>query len=411
MIDIKDLKINPEKYKKATRVKNLDEKLVDEVLNLDEKRLDLIKKVEKLRARRNKVAKLPPEKARKEGTEIKQALKKIEPELKLVEEEFEIAVRKIPNLPAEDVKVGKGEKENEIIRTWGEKRNFDFEPKAHWEIGETLGIIDTKRGSKVSGSRFFYLVDDGFLLQRALENFVIEMLIKEGFIPLMPPVLIKKDSMEGMGYMEHEGGEDMYVLEKDRLVLVGTSEQSIGPMHGGEVFKKSDLPKRYMGYSNCFRREAGSYGKDTRGAFRVHQFQKIEMFSFVTPDKGDSEHEYMLSLEEKLLQKLEIPYQVSKMVSGDLGFPAARKYDLEGWFPCEKKYRELTSTSTTTNFQSRRLNIKYQEGSGTEFVHMLNGTALSQRPILAIFENFQRKDGSVEVPKVLQEWMGKKVIK
>ncbi|MEJ2441729.1 MAG: serine--tRNA ligase [Patescibacteria group bacterium] len=293
------------------------------------------------------------------------------------------------------------------MKSWGEPRKFDFKPKSHWELGENLGIIDTERGSKVSGSRFFYLKKDGVSLELALIRYGYETLLKEGFIPVVPPVLIKEECMREMGYMEHGGADDMYILDKDNLILVGTSEQSIGPMHKVEVFKADELPLRYLGISSCFRREAGSSGKDTKGAFRVHQFNKVEMFSFVAPEKGDEEHEYLLSLEEKFLQGLGIPYQVSKMCSGDLGSPAARKYDLEAWFPGEDKYRELTSTSTTTDFQARRLNIKYQDKGKTNFVHMLNGTVFSQRPILAILENYQEKDGSIKVPEVLQKWMGK----
>jgi seryl-tRNA synthetase len=219
--------------------------------------------------------------------------------------------------------------------------------------------------------------------------------------------------MKGLGYMENGGDEDMYILDKDDLVLVGTSEQSIVAMHKDEVLQSKNLPLRYVGFSTCFRREAGSYGKDTRGILRAHQFDKIEMVSYVEEGKDDLEHDYLLSLEEKLLQALEIPYQVVKMCSGDLGYPAARKYDLEAWIPSENKYREVTSTSTTTDFQSRRLNIKYQDTEGGEkkFVNILNGTAFSTRPIIAILENYQMQDGSIAIPKVLQKLMGKSVIK
>ena len=250
------------------------------------------------------------------------------------------------------------------------------------------------------------------MLEFALVRLALETLIKEGFTPVIPPVMIKLDSMQGMGYLEHGGVDNMFVLEKDSLVLVGTSEQSIGPMHMNEVLDVKTLPRRYVGFSTCFRREAGSYGKDTRGILRVHQFDKVEMFSFTRPEDGDAEHEFLLSLEEKLMQNLELPYQVTKMCSGDLGDPAARKYDINAWFPSENCYRETHSTSTTTDFQSRRLNIKYRKKDGTSaFVHMLNGTAFSQRPILAILENYQQEDGSVRVPEVLQEFVGKDIIK
>ncbi|MEJ2347814.1 MAG: serine--tRNA ligase [Patescibacteria group bacterium] len=404
MLDIQFIRENSEKVKKGVKAKQLDVKIVDKVLELDEKRRSLLAEVEELRAERNKAAK---EQDKEKGAELKTKLQKVEPELKEIEESFEKAVYEIPNLPADDVKAGKDEGENEILKSWGEPRKFDFKPKSHWELGENLGIIDTERGSKVSGSRFFYLKKDGVSLELALIRYGYETLLKEGFIPVVPPVLIKEECMREMGYMEHGGADDMYILDKDNLILVGTSEQSIGPMHKDEIFKADELPLRYLGISSCFRREAGSSGKDTKGAFRVHQFNKVEMFSFVAPEKGDEEHEYLLSLEEKFLQGLGIPYQVSKMCSGDLGSPAARKYDLEAWFPGEDKYRELTSTSTTTDFQARRLNIKYQDKGKTNFVHMLNGTVFSQRPILAILENYQEKDGSIKVPEVLQKWMGK----
>jgi len=404
MVDINIIRENPEEIKKAVADKQLDVSVVDKLLETDRKRRELIQKVEDLRKRRNLAAK---ETNIEEGKRIKLDLKAIEPELAKVEEEFNTLINQIPNPAATDVMVGKNDTENEIIRTWGEPRKVDFKPKNHWELGESLGIIDTERASKVSGSRFFYLLGDGVLLDQAMVQYGRELLIKEGFTPVIPPVLIKKESMKAMGYMEHGGEEDMFVLDKDGLILVATSEQSIGPMHMNETFSGNDLPKRYVGYSTCFRREAGSYGQDTKGAFRVHQFNKVEMFSFTKPEDGDEEHEFMLSIEEKLLQGLGIPYEVSKMVTGDLGLPAARKYDLNGWFPGQGKYRELTSTSITTDFQARRLNIKYQEKGESNYVHMLNGTVFSQRPILAILENYQQKDGSVLVPEVLQKYMGK----
>jgi seryl-tRNA synthetase len=416
MIDISLLRKDPEKYKKASRNKGTNPDVVDEVIRFDNERRNLIGKVEKLRGERNQlteqVKKTQEQKEKdlliEQVREIKKKLNDIEPQLKRVEDSFQDLLSRIPNLPADDVKVGKDESENEILRKWGEPRKFSFTPKDHVELGETLDIIDMKRAAEVSGARFYYLKGDGALLEWALLQFAIETLVKEGFTPIIPPVLIKRDSMKGMGYLEHGGEEDMFVFGKDDLILVGTSEQSIGPMHKDEVFNKKDLPVRYVGFSPCFRREAGSYGKDTRGIIRVHQFDKVEMFSFTTPEESDREHEYLLSLEEKLFQALELPYQVVKMCSGDLGAPAARKYDLEAWIPTQQKYREVTSTSTTTDFQSRRLNIKFRDGNTVNYVHMLNGTAFSMtRPIAAILENYQNEDGTVAVPKALQKYMGK----
>jgi seryl-tRNA synthetase len=416
MIDINQLRKDPDLFRKSTQSKGINPDTVDAVLRFDEERRKLIQQSEKLRGERNEITeKLKGSRDQElidKSKEIKKHLADIEPQLKKAEENFQEMVRRIPNPPLPDVKTGKDESENEVVRIWGKIRKFDFTPKDHLELGEALDIIDVKRATKVSGARFYYLKGDGALLEWALLQLAIETLTKEGFTPVIPPVLIKKESMGGMGYLEHGGEEDMFVLDRDGLVLVGTSEQSIGPMYKDEVLDKKKSPLRYFGYSACFRREAGSYGKDTRGIIRVHQFNKVEMFSFTTPDESDKEHEYLLSLEEKLLQALEIPYQVIKMCSGDLGTTAARKYDLEGWIPTQNKYRELTSTSTTTDFQSRGLNIKYRDGQTVEYTHLLNGTAFSMgRPIVAILENYQQKDGTVKIPKVLQKWMGKESIK
>jgi seryl-tRNA synthetase len=333
-----------------------------------------------------------------------------------------LALLQIPNLPADDVKSGKDEGDNEVVRKWspspmapedrgGEPAQFDFKPKDHLDIGESLGILDVKHASKVSGSRFAYLKGDAVLLEFALVRFALEKLTQRGFIPIIPPVLIKKEAMQGMGYFEHGGMDDMYILDQDSLVLVGTSEQSIGPMYRDETFNAKDLPLRYAGFSTCFRREAGSYGKDTKGILRVHQFDKVEMFSFTRPEDGDKEHNLLLKIEEELMQALGIPYRVVKMCSGDLGAPAARKFDLEAWMPGQGKYREVTSTSTTTDFQSRRLNIRYKDGNESKYVHMLNGTAFAiGRTIIAILENYQQKDGTVRVPKVLKDYLGKDLL-
>lgn len=430
MLDISFIRDNTDKVKKGVVAKQLDVKLVDRVLELDAKRRELLGEVESLRAERNKVAKasgpegLRPggEKNIEKGKQVKAALQEKEPELKKLATEYENALYTIPNLPAGDVKEGKNENDNEIVRTWspspmasedrgGEPTHFDFKPKDHSDLGEALGILDVKRAAKVSGARFAYMKGDAVLLEFALIRFALERLIKVGFVPVIPPVIIKKESMQGMGYFEHGGEEDMYLLEKDNLVLVGTSEQSIGPMHIDEIFNAKDLPLRYVGFSTCFRREAGSYGKDTKGILRTHQFDKVEMFSFTRPEEGDKEHDYLLKMEEELLQALEIPYRVVKMCSGDLGTPAARKYDLEAWMPGQGKYREVTSTSTTTDFQSRRLNIRVKVGNDTKYVHMLNGTAFAiGRTIIAILENYQEKDGSVRVPNVLTNYLGKDLL-
>lgn len=409
MLDIQFIRENKDEVKKATAAKQVDPEVVERLLDLDEKRRKLIPVVEELRKRRNEIAE--EGKASGEGRKVKEELKDKEPELKEVEEKYKRALFEIPNPPAPDVKVGKDESGNEVIKRHGDPRMFKFKVKDHLELGENLGIIDTESAAKVSGTRFGYIKGDAALLEMALVNFAFETLGKEGFTPVIPPVLIKTDMMRAMGYMEHGGIDQMYVFDKDNLVLVGTSEQSIGPMHAGEILKTENLPLRYMGFSSCFRKEAGTYGKDTRGILRVHQFDKVEMFSYTLPQDSDKEHDFLLSLEEKFLRALELPYQVVKMCSGDLGAPAARKYDLEAWIPSQEKYRELTSTSTCTDFQARRLNIRYKDGGKTGYVHMLNGTAFAiGRTIIAILENFQNEDGSVNIPKVLQKWMGKSKI-
>jgi seryl-tRNA synthetase len=403
MLDINFIKENQEKVKKGIKDKGYDVGLIEQFLKIDEARRDLIGKIEILRAERNKLGKDDIEKGRK----IKEELKKIEPDMVKTEESLKEILCQIPNPPAVDVPVGKDESENIEERKWGEIKKFDFQPKASFELGESLDIIDTKRGSKVSGTRFGYLKSEAALLEFALINFAFENLLKEGFIPIIPPAMISFDSMKGMGYLENGGQENMYVLDKDKMILVGTAEQSIGPMHKEETLTDKELPKRYVGFSSCFRREAGSYGKDTKGIFRVHQFNKVEMFSFTRIEDSDKEHEYLLSLEEKLMQQLELPYRVVKMCTGDLGHPAARKYDIEAWFPSENRYRETHSVSTCTDYQARRLNTRYRDKDNKiNFVHMLNGTAFSERPILAILENYQQKDGSVEIPKVLQKYTG-----
>lgn len=406
MLDIKFIRDHADLVKKGTADKQRDPKLVDQVLELDDKRRVLISQTEQLRSVRNKLTKEQIE----EGKKIKDQLKLTEPELKSLEEQLVAVLGRIPNPPAPDVKVGKNESENEVIRKWGEPRKFDFKPRDHVDLGVALGIIDIDRAAKVSGTRFDYLKGDAVLLEFALVDLAFKTLIKEGFTPIIPPVLIKTESMAGMGYLEYGGAENMYLLNEDGLILVGTSEQAIGPMHKDETLDGKILPLRYVGFSSCFRREAGSYGQDTRGILRVHQFDKVEMFSFTKPENSDKEHEYFLGLEEKLMQILEIPYQVVKMCTGDIGDPFVRKYDLEAWLPGQNRYREVTSTSNATDFQARRLNIKFKDGAKTEFVHMLNGTAFSGRPIIAILENYQNADGSVTIPRVLRSYIGKDTI-
>src|SRR4030043_570004 len=409
MLDINLIKENPEKVKQGIKKKGYDAKIIDRVLKIDETRRQLMAEVDKWRQARNKMKKSEKAKDQK----IKEMLRRLEPDLRAVEEEFQHLLMEIPNLPDDDVPEGKDESENVEVKKWGKLKKFSFKPKDYQQLGESLDLIDTKTASKVSGTRFGYLKNEAVQLEFALVQLALEILVKESFIPVIPPIMIKDEMMKGMGYLEHGGGDQAYHLEKDGLYLIGTAEQSLGPIHANEILNAKNLPLRYLGFSTCLRREAGTYGKDTKGIFRVHQFDKIEMFSFIKPQKDDDkkEHDYLLSLEEKLVRVLEIPYQVTQMCAGDLAHPQVRKYDVNCWFPAEKRYRETHSTSTCTDYQARRLNIRYREGSKTDFVHTLNGTAFAiGRMILAILENYQQEDGSVIIPKVLQKYTGFKKI-
>jgi len=280
------------------------------------------------------------------------------------------------------------------------------------EIAEKLDLIDIQRAAKVSGSRFGYLKREAALLEFALIKFGLDILTKQKFIPVLPPVMLKSEMARGTGYFEATDEKEAYFIPQDNLYLAGTAEQPLVAMHANEILDEKELPKRYIAFSTCFRREAGSYGKDTKGILRVHQFDKLEMISFCLPEKSKEEHNYFLSLEEKLMKALKLPYQVVNICTGDLGRPAAAKYDIETWLPSENKYRETHSTSNCTDFQARRLNIRYKNKSDKlNFVHTINGTAFSMRPLIAIIENYQQKDGSVKIPKILQKYTGFKVIK
>jgi len=406
MIDIKKIRENPEYFRKATADKQRDPKLVDEALKIDGQRKEIMVKVEVLRAQRNKLGKEDIER----GKQIKIDLSRLEADLSKIDQDLKNVLWKLPNPAKEDVPVGKDESENVEVKKWGEIPKLEFPIKAHFELGESLGLIDTQRASKVSGTRFGYLRNEAVLLEFALIRYGLDLLLKKGFSPVLPPVMIKDEIMAELGYNNY-GFKETYCLAEDKLCLVATAEHSILPFYKDEVLTEEELPKRFVGFSTAFRREAGSYGKDTKGIFRVHQFNKLEMICWTKPEDSDKEHELMLSIEEELMQCLKIPYQVTKMCTGDLGDPAARKYDINAWFPSENKYRETHSTSTCTDYQSRRLNTKYKKKTGElEFVHILNGTIFSERPILAILENYQQKDGSVKVPEVLQSYLGKEVI-
>jgi seryl-tRNA synthetase len=437
MLDIKLLRESPEKVKKGVVTKNVDAGVVDEFLRLDEEWRQLQNLIDNLRAEHNKLSKARNlEEAKKKKEEIK--LK--ESEFKEVEEKRNAALLRIPNLPFDEVPVGGSEKDNVVMREVGEKPKLDFKPKSYLELAEKLNLVDTERAAKTSGSRFGFLLGAAARLEFALVQLAIKVVTDRSllaklakknhlnikdlpFVPVVPPVLINKKSMGGMGYLER-GAEEVYYLPADDLYLVGTAEQSIGPMHQDEVFEEKDLPRRYIGFSTCFRREAGSYGKDTKGILRVHQFDKLEMFVFATPETSRAEHRLMLAIEEYLMQLLCLPYRVLNICSADLGDPAAAKFDIEVWLPGQNggigEYRETHSTSNTTDFQARRLNVKYRPARDrkqdtndkkSEYVHMLNGTAFAiGRTLIAIMENYQTKEGKIKIPKVLQKYIGEKII-
>jgi len=420
MLDIKLIRENPNKVKEACKKKQVKVD-VDKLLKIDKEKREKLQKIEEIRAEKNKASrKITGTKDKKGKQKIIREMQKIDKkgdklgkEFKELEKKFEQLMYQIPNIPLDDVPVGKDEKDNVVVRKVGKKTKFNFKPKDYLEIAEKLDLIDVKRAAKVSGTRFGYLKNQAVLLELALENLALDVLIKQGFSPIDPPIMMKSEKIKGMGYLEQADVEEAYYLPKDDLFLAGTAEQPIGAMHSDETFEEKYLPKRYLGFSYCFRREAGSYGKDTKGIFRVHQFYKVEMFSFCQPEKSRKEHQFILSLEEKLMKLLKIPYQVVQMCTADLGNPAAAKYDIEAWIPSEGRYRETHSTSNCTDFQARRLNIRYRDKTGKlGFVHTLNGTAFATgRILITIIENYQQKDGSIKVPEVLQKYVGFKVIK
>ena len=420
MLDIKLIRENPNKVKQSCKNKQVKVD-IDRLLKIDKERREIQTELEKIFAQKNKASKeISKAKDKKEKQKIISEMQKIDKKgdklkesLKKINKEFETSMYQVPNMPLDDVPIGKDENDNVVMRKVGKKTKFDFKVKDYLEIAEKLDLIDVKRAAKVSGTRFGYLKNQAVLLEFALENLALDVLTKQGFSPIDPPIMMKSEKIRGMGYLEQSDIEEAYYLPKDDLFLAGTAEQPIGAMHSDEIFRQKDLPKRYLGFSYCFRREAGSYGKDTKGIFRVHQFYKVEMFSFCHPDESIKEHQFILSLEEKLMKLLKIPYQVVYICTGDLGNPVVAKYDIEAWIPSEARYRETHSCSNCTDFQTRRLNIKYRDKNNKlNFVHTLNGTAIATgRIIIAIIENYQQKDGSIKIPEVLQKYVGLKVIK
>lgn len=426
MLDIKFIRENLEQVKAAVKNRQMNIN-VDHLIAVDDQRRKLIIETEALRSRRNEISeKLKKEKDEQlidESRSLKEKLGQLELELTEVESQFKKAMLEVPNIPLADVPVGGDETANQVLRQWGKPIKFDFEIKDHVQLGEALNLIDIPRAAKVSGTRFAYLKNQAVLLEWALVQFVLKHLMPQGFEPILPPMLIKKNVTDDLGYWSFGGKENYYLVEDfqsdeqkqgnpNPLYLIGTGEHSVVPMYKDEVFKKGELPKKYVAFSSCFRREAGSYGRDTKGILRVHQFDKVEMIAFVRPEDDETVRKQMLGLVEKMTQELELPYQVVALCTADISFPAAETIDIETWIPSQNKYRETHSISTTTDFQARRLNTRFQDKDEKHFVHILNGTAFAiGRILIAIMENYQQEDGSIAVPKVLQEFTGFDVIK
>jgi seryl-tRNA synthetase len=415
MIDIKFLRENPDVVRASQKGRGEDVGVVDQVLASDELKRAAITEFEQLRAEQNLLSKSVgaakgDEKAAllANSKELADKVKAADAKRAEIEAQAHALAMMISNILDPDAPIG-GEEDFVVIEHVGTPRDFataGFEPKDHVELGKLLGAIDTERGAKVSGSRSYYLTGVGALLEFALVNYAISSATKAGFTPVIPPVLVKPAAMEGTGFLG-QAAENVYHLEKDDYYLVGTSEVPLAAFHMDEILDGAKLPMRYAGYSTCFRREAGSYGKDTRGIIRVHQFDKVEMFSFCKPEEAKEEHKRLLQWEKDFLNAMEIPYRVIDVASGDLGSSANRKFDIEAWIPTQSAYREVTSTSNCTEFQARRLNIRYKDSDGTKAVATLNGTLVAiPRMIVAILENHQNADGTVNVPAALQPFLG-----
>lgn len=413
MIDIRLLRENPDAVRTSQKARGEDVAIVDRILELDTVARTAITEFETLRAEQNLLSKSVGAAKGDEKTALLEKAKELAVKVKAADAkraELEGQLRELALVPSNLVDpaapIG-GEEDFVVIEEVGTPRTFsDFEAKDHVEIGKLIGAIDTERGAKVAGSRSYYLTGAGAMLEFALVNYAIQSAVKAGFVPVIPPVLVRPEAMEGTGFLG-QAAENVYRIEKDDVYLVGTSEVPLAAMHMDEVLPADKLPMRYAGYSSCFRREAGTYGKDTRGIIRVHQFEKVEMFAFVKPEEAQAEHLRLLQWEKDFLNAMEIPYRVIDVASGDLGSSANRKFDIEAWVPTQGAYREVTSTSNCSEFQSRRLNIRYKDGEGTKPVATLNGTLVAvPRMIVAILENHQNADGTVNVPAALQPFVG-----
>jgi seryl-tRNA synthetase len=413
VLDLRLIRSEPERVKAALARRGAAEE-VDAVLGLDARRRELLPRQEEAQAERNALSKqigaakgsgeeAEAERLMARVAELKETIDAAKAELERVEADLQRQLLSLPNLPDPDAPDGMTEEDAALVREVGTPPELGFAPRDHLEIGTALGLIDMEAAAKLSGSRFAYLKGDLVLVELALVRFAIELVRGEGHEPVAPPVLVREGALEGTGFLP-EAREQIYEVPKDGLFLTGTSEVALAGLHADQILEAEALPLRYSGFSTCFRREAGAAGRDTRGIFRVHQFDKVEMFSFVEPGASAEEHERLLAIEERILSELEIPYRVVNVAAGDLGAPAAKKYDCEAWIPSQGRYRELTSCSNTTDYQARRLGARYrpEEGASPVPVHTLNGTACAVgRTIIALIENRQERDGSFTLPKTL----------
>ncbi len=407
MLDLKAMREEPDRFRAGLARRGAADSL-ERALTLDERLRGLKVRVEGLRADQNTANKeigraTPEERQQKIDAlrNVSEQLKELEPQLQETQDQLDHLLLRIPNLPHESVPDGVDDEDNVLIKLEGDPPRFAFDPKDHLDLGERLGAIDTERAARTSGSRFAYLLGPAVWLQFALVRYALDTLAGKGFTPVVPPVLVREEAMYGTGFLPTDESQ-IYATRDDDLYLVGTSEVPLASFHQDEILDAAALPTRYAGYSTCFRREAGTYGKDTRGMFRVHQFDKVEMFSFADPDRSWEEHEFLVSIEEEIVAGLGIPYRLMNVCTGELGASAAKKVDLEAWFPGQGKYRELTSCSNCTDYQARRLGVRVRGLDGNRPVHTLNGTACAiGRTIIVILENHQREDGSVDLPEAL----------
>ncbi|WP_067884965.1 serine--tRNA ligase [Nocardia vaccinii] len=416
MIDLRFLREQPDVVRASQRARGEDPALVDALLEADAARRAAVANADSLRAEQKalgrKVGKASPDERPNllaHGQELSAKVKEAEAAEHAANAELDVAQRALSNVVQDGAPAG-GEDDFILLETVGSAPEFDFAPKDHLELGESLGLIDMERGAKVSGARFYFLTGYGALLQLGLLQLAVQRATANGFTMMIPPVLVRPEVMAGTGFLGQHAAE-IYRLEEDDLYLVGTSEVPLAGYHSGEILDLSAGPKRYAGWSSCFRREAGSYGKDTRGIIRVHQFDKVEMFVYCKPEDADAEHRRLLGWEREMLAALEVPYRVIDVAAGDLGSSAARKFDCEAWVPTQQTYRELTSTSNCTTFQARRLSVRYRDENGKpQIAATLNGTLATTRWIVALLENHQRADGSVRVPEALVPFVGKEIL-